>query len=97
MVRQIGRGAAVAAVPGCIAAVFLVFSTPSIKFDEALRLAAKGAKDGDDSKLDGVVLNPNGIIVHAGVRCDVASARGVIKGWVTRIGHTGDHVAGNQD
>ena len=25
VVRQIGRGAAVAAVPGCIAAVFLVF------------------------------------------------------------------------
>ena len=83
VVRQIRRGAAVAAIPRRIAAVLLVFGTPRIKFDEALRLTAEGAEDGDDSKLDGVVLDPNGIVVHAGVRCDVADARGMIKGWVT--------------
>ena len=33
-------------------AVLLVFGTPGIKFDEALRLAAKGTKDGNYGKLD---------------------------------------------
>ena len=52
VVRQVRRGAAVAAVPGRISAVLLICSAPSVEFDEALRLAAEGAKGRDDGELD---------------------------------------------
>ena len=47
VMRQVRRGAAIAAVPGRISAVLIICGASSIEFDEALRLSAEGAKGRD--------------------------------------------------
>ena len=84
MVGQIRGGAAVPTVPGTISAILSASGAPSIEFEEALRLPAKSTKDGNDGKLDSIILDTDSIVIHARVRRDITGSRCVIEGRISR-------------